>query len=151
VNEFVLLFKLAHPDDIEACAGGLIASLTAQQTNVYYLITTNGDKGCSNQFCLNWTSEQIAVQRMGEAVAAAQILGVPSQNVILLDYEDGMMTSYPEVEIRSQIVGYIRSIKPSVVMTWYPYPNFLLVPSQGWADLGYHPGTDFLFFSLKAD
>ena len=40
-----VLFVTAHPDDIEGFAGGLVTSLTAQGTNVSYLIATNGDKG----------------------------------------------------------------------------------------------------------
>jgi hypothetical protein len=37
-----VLMVSAHPDDIEAAAGGLIAALTAQQTEVAFLIVTNG-------------------------------------------------------------------------------------------------------------
>jgi len=57
----------------------------------------------------------------------------------LIDYEDGMLTSYPEVEPREVLVKQIRTIQPDVVLTWYPYPNFALQPSLGWDDLGYHP------------
>ena len=37
----VLLIS-AHPDDIEAAVGGTIALLTAQGTEVFYTIATNG-------------------------------------------------------------------------------------------------------------
>lgn len=66
----------AHPDDIEGCAGGLVAKLTRQVksghqkcnvlgkgTEVYYVIVTNGDKGCANPMCANWTPEHIAYVR----------------------------------------------------------------------------------------
>lgn len=122
----------AHPDDIEAAAGifffsssfckinsccfegGLVLLLTKQGTKVYYLILTNGDKGCSNPICQDWNSEQIAVARAQEAINAAKVLGVPDKNVILLDYEDGMMVTYPEIQIMQSLVSVIRNVKPNV-------------------------------------
>jgi LmbE family N-acetylglucosaminyl deacetylase len=62
----------AHPDDIEATAGGTIAQLTAQGTRVVYVIMTNGDKGCTTGSiynCTGITAEQIAYIRHGEAIA----------------------------------------------------------------------------------
>jgi hypothetical protein len=41
VGKRVLLIS-AHPDDIEAAVGGTIALLTAQGTEVFYTIATNG-------------------------------------------------------------------------------------------------------------
>lgn len=38
------MFVAAHPDDIDAMAGGLISQLTQQGTNVWYVIFTNGGK-----------------------------------------------------------------------------------------------------------
>lgn len=109
-----IMFVSAHPDDIEASAGGLIAQLTAQGTTVYYMILTNGDKGCGNPKCENWTSEQIAVVRYNETLNAAKVLGVPAENVLLLDYEDGMMVTYPEIQIIQTMVTILRQIKPNV-------------------------------------
>ena len=40
-----VLFVGAHPDDIEAMAGGFIRALVKQGTTVHYVIMTNGDKG----------------------------------------------------------------------------------------------------------
>jgi len=129
----------AHPDDIEACAGGTVRQLTAQGTRVVYLIATNGDKGCAADFCANWTAERIAYQRQQEAINAAAVLGVKASDVVLLDYEDAMLTSYPEVQVRQQVIAVIRRFQPHVVMTWFGYPIFSLQPSAGWGDLGYHP------------
>lgn len=136
-----VMFISAHPDDIEGCAGGLVSILTSQPNppEIWYVILTNGDKGCANTFCANWSSEQIAYVRSQEAVAAAAVLNVPAQNVILLDYEDGMLTSYPEQDPRQLLVQQIRTHQPNVVFTWYPYPNFNLQSHLGWDDLGYHP------------
>jgi len=134
-----VLFIGAHPDDIEGCSGGLVSALIAQKTQVFYVIVTNGDKGCGNTFCRNWTTEHIAFVRHQEALDAAAVLGIPNSNVVLLNYEDTMVTSYPEQDIRYEIINQIRRLTPDAVLTWYPYPIFQLQPSQGWDDLGYHP------------
>jgi len=138
-NWKTVLIVSAHPDDIEGCIGGTVSMLTDQGTNVYYLIITNGDKGCGAPFCMNWTSQHISYQRSLEALDGAAELKVPPTQVIQLDYEDSMLTSYAEQDPRQQIVQQIRTIQPDVVLTWYPYPNFELLPSKGWDDLGYHP------------
>jgi LmbE family N-acetylglucosaminyl deacetylase len=54
-----------------------------------------------------------------------------------MDYEDGMMTSYPEAQLREELTIYIRRYQPNVVMSWFPYPLFSLQPSLGWVDLGW--------------
>ena len=60
----------AHPDDIEAMAGGLIRELTAPSlgVNVVYVIVTNGDKGCTSSKyynCSALSSPDIAQVRLG--------------------------------------------------------------------------------------
>ncbi len=79
-NYHTVLMIGAHPDDIEACSGGLANQLHAQGATVinfynifcssllkckkvWFLITTNGDKGCGNSMCFNWTSADIAYAR----------------------------------------------------------------------------------------
>jgi hypothetical protein len=37
------------------------------------------------------------------------------------------------------MIAAIRRFQPQIVMSWWPYPRFEMKPSQGWADLGYHP------------
>jgi LmbE family N-acetylglucosaminyl deacetylase len=128
----------AHPDDIECGAAGLASLLTTQGTKVVYVITTNGDKGCGSPFCVNYTSQQLAAARYQEAINAAAVVGVPESNVVMMDYEDGMITSYPESALREELVTIFRRWQPTILMTWYPQMRFDLKPSK-WDDLGYHP------------
>ena len=125
---FSVAFVGAHPDDIEALAGATIAggvtrrnvcgtatfntapqtALRAQGTAVYFVIITNGNKGCGAQFCQNFTTDQIAscaaallqpkpppssvthfTCRRQEALAAAASLGVSPSRVRMLGFEDG--------------------------------------------------------------
>ena len=112
---------------------------------------------------MNWTSERIAYQRQQEAINGAAVVGVKAADVVLLvpapspssfqciclncwklqDYEDGMLTSYPEVEVREQVVSVIRQYQPHVVLTWFGYRAFSLLPAEGWDDL-----NNFHFFLL---
>jgi len=138
VGKKVLMIS-AHPDDIEWYAGGLVPLLVKQGTEVEYAIVTNGDKGCGNAMCLNWTSPQIAAAREVEAVQAAAVLGVPADHVVLFNYEDAMVTSYDEAQIREDLVREIRRYGADIVMSFYPYPSFSLLPSDDWDDTGYHP------------
>lgn len=133
-----VVFVTAHPDDVEAAAGGTIAALRQAGTQVFYVILTNGDKGCGNPTMCNATvsSAEIAQWRAEEARAAAGILGVAASNVFLLDYEDAMLTSYPEAEVRQRLTAVLRAIKPVALFAWHPYPIFELSPSDGWYDLG---------------
>jgi len=134
-----VMFIVAHPDDIECCAGGLISYLTQQNTTVYYVIVTNGDKGCSNPICEDWTMDQIAAARRIEQLNAAAVFNIPPSNVIMLNFQDAMVTSYLDIEMRPPLIREIRKLKPDVVMTWFLYPDLTLLPSKGWDDIGYHP------------
>ncbi|KAH3767201.1 LmbE family protein [Pelomyxa schiedti] len=139
-----VLMIAAHPDDVECTAGGLVYLLTQQGKEVFYLIVTNGDKGCSAASCKNWTQAQIAEERQKEQIAAGAVLGVPSENIVFLTYEDAMLPSYPHLEVVQDLVLWIRTIKPDVVMSWWPYPSFTLLPSAGWDDIGFHPDHQIL-------
>jgi hypothetical protein len=62
------------------------------------------------------------------------------------------MTSYPEQQVRENLVStaailwlsllifssaLIRKYQPDTVMTWRGEPDYSLLPSAGWSDLGY--------------
>lgn len=134
-----VMFIHAHTDDMECMSGGLIAQLKGI-AEVFAVIVTNGDKGCSNDaICGNSTSAEIAAIRQTEQLNSAVILGIPSENVIFMPYEDCLLNSYPEQNVLRELVGIIRRYQPHIVLTWDPAPKFELIPSEGWGDLGYHP------------
>lgn len=112
--------------------------LAEQGTEVVYVVVTNGDKGCSNPFCMNYTAEKIAEtrqevmctrQHLQEQWNAAKVFNIPQDHVVMLDYEDTMATSYPEQQLRIDIVTAIRRWKPAVIMSWFPYPELSLQPT----------------------
>ena len=73
----------AHPDDIELGAGGFIHRLTTEfNANVHFLILTEGLRGFPSG--ITYESET----RRREALSAAELLGVPHQNVAICSYND---------------------------------------------------------------
>ena len=134
-------FITAHPDDIEGCAGGLVAQLRAQGTRVTYFILTNGNQGCSNPTLCNatLTNDDIAVMRQHEAIAAAAVLNVSASDVFLFDYDDMLLQTYPYISVQQRLAARIREIQPYAIFTWHPDPNWYLLPSANWDDIGYHP------------
>jgi LmbE family N-acetylglucosaminyl deacetylase len=130
---------VAHPDDVEGTSGGLVKLMTEAGISVHYIIVTNGDKGCANAFCANYTSQEIAVARYQEQINAGIVLGVPAANITMLDYEDCFSLNHvPDVEVTMEVVTLLRKINPDAVFTWYGYPLFSLMPHI-FDDLGFHP------------
>ena len=139
-----LMFIYPHTDDMVASAGGLAYALSAQSTEVFALVITNGDKGCGNEgVCGNKTNEELADIRVQEQINAGAILNIPQENFFFLGYEDCEMKLASRVNISKDIVTNIRSYKPDIVMTWDPAPHFNMIPSEGWDDMGYHPDHQY--------
>ena len=132
-----VMFISAHPDDIEYCSAALIQYLTQELSppaNVSYIILTNGNAGghCVANYTYNGESStqcsamQLAAEREKEAQNAAAYLGVNPDYVQILDYDDSMLKSYPEQDIRENLVIVVRTYKPSIVITFYPYIGMLI-------------------------
>lgn len=76
-------------------------------------------------------------------------MGVDASRVWTLHKDDGLLRTYPYVELRRETTAYMRHFQPHVVVTLYPYPLFTAAPTcngacpdpwnGGWDDLGYHP------------
>ncbi len=78
------LFLSAHDDDIVCGAGlTLLAGMDAG-AQVHAVITANGNMG----YCRPEMKNTIAAIRKKEAKKSFDILGVPSENVYFLDYDD---------------------------------------------------------------
>lgn len=115
-NEYIPQIALgiaAHPDDLDFGMSGTMALWASRGTRVYYLILTNGNKGCTDDAI---DPKELTLIRRREQRAAAKILGV--KDVFFYDYEDGMLQVTPE--LKCDIVRVIRNIKPDVVLTIDP-------------------------------
>jgi LmbE family N-acetylglucosaminyl deacetylase len=70
-----------HPDDESLISAGRVRAAVEAGDTIKIVVVTNGDIG----------GVERGLQREGESVAAAQILGLSEQDVIFLGYPDGSM------------------------------------------------------------
>lgn len=112
-NEHTALAMVAHADDLEAFAGGLMARLVDAGFDVYEVIATNNERGSH----LLSGHELIEVSA-AEARAAADILGM--RDVRFLGYPDGELAAVPYLDLREQFMRLVREYRPRIVITWDP-------------------------------
>jgi LmbE family N-acetylglucosaminyl deacetylase len=91
-----ILVILAHPDDPEFFCGATIAKWTAEGHQVSYCLLTMGDKGVNDHFS---QTENIKELRIEEQT--------------------------PNLELRKEVVGVIRKVKPDIVVTCDPTNYYL--------------------------
>jgi LmbE family N-acetylglucosaminyl deacetylase len=112
----------AHPDDAEFGCGGTVHKWIREGCRVFYLIGTNGDKGDDSG---KFTLDELAALRKQEQLDAARILGV--EEVEILPRSDGSLVY--SIELRGDVVRYIRKWKPDVLITHDP--TVLIDPDFG--------------------
>ena len=103
----------AHPDDPDISAGGSVARMADNGTEVVYVVVSDGSQGGEDP--KQKDSELVAI-REKEQKAAARVLGV--KKVEFLGYKDGHLT--PDLKLRGDIVRMIRKYKPELVITHIP-------------------------------
>lgn len=113
----------AHPDDAEFGAGATLARWAAEGTKVTMCIVTDGSKG-------SWDAtipdeDLIATRRHEQAMAADVLAAI---EVIHLGHVDGDLVASPE--LRDELAGIIRKVKPNVVLTHDPWQRYQLHPDH---------------------
>jgi LmbE family N-acetylglucosaminyl deacetylase len=126
----------AHPDDPEISSGGTLARWAADGATVWVLITTRGDKGTDDP---DADLDALAQRRVEETAASTAALGLAGH--FHLEYGDGELVD--DRDLRSQIVRYVRDLRPEVVLC--PDPTAVFFGSSyfnhrdhrvtGWATL----------------
>lgn len=103
----VVLAALAHPDDAELLCGGTLARLAERGWTVCVVTATAGDCGSMLQ-----DSATIAARRLGEAQAAAAVLGGTHE---CLGEQDGRV--FLGERPISALVAILRRVQPTIVLT----------------------------------
>jgi LmbE family N-acetylglucosaminyl deacetylase len=107
----------AHPDDLEACAGGTIARLVARGCTVISVNCTLGDIGAQEGTILRTA---LATQRLNETDEAGRLLGL--ELTLNLGHHDGELE--PSLELRAQLARLYRIHQPDTLFTFDPWsPN----------------------------
>jgi LmbE family N-acetylglucosaminyl deacetylase len=113
-----LLCVLAHPDDESLGTGGILARYAAEGIETYLVTATRGEHGWFGNSEEYPGPEALGKIREAELLAAAKVLAI--RHVEFLDYIDGDLDQAHPAEAIARIVGYIRRIKPDVVVTFGP-------------------------------
>jgi N-acetyl-1-D-myo-inositol-2-amino-2-deoxy-alpha-D-glucopyranoside deacetylase len=128
-----LLAVLAHPDDESFGMGGTLALYASRGVEVHLVCATRGEVGEVTPELLKGF-ESIARLRESELRCAAGILGLAG--VHFLDYRDSGMpgsldNSHPQAlaaqpldNVARNVVCYIRTLKPQVVLTFDPIGGY---------------------------
>jgi len=108
----------AHPDDVEMAMGATFAKWTSSGSEGFILIVTKGEKGGRRT---DLASDALAAQREREQRAAAKVLG--AKDVRFLGKPDGELVY--DLDLLGEIVHWIRTWQPDLVMTHDPTVTFL--------------------------
>lgn len=128
-----VLVVAPHPDDESLCCAGTIQLARAAGAQVYIVWLTSGDAfefdAALTERTLRPGGEglrRLGVRRVGEARAAAHVLGVPGDHLVFLDYPDAglqrLFLDYYERPYRSPTTGlsavaYEGALSPGAAFT----------------------------------
>jgi|Deesub1362A_J573_1020465.scaffolds.fasta_scaffold00528_14 LmbE family N-acetylglucosaminyl deacetylase len=96
-----------HTDDGEIAAGGTIARFIEENKEVYYVAFSSCIKSVPNEF----PPDILKIECMN----ATKILGIPSKNVLLLDYEVRTFPLYRQ-EILNEMIRLNKEIRPDLIL-----------------------------------
>jgi LmbE family N-acetylglucosaminyl deacetylase len=113
-----LLCVLAHPDDESLGNGGILARYAAEGIETSLIVATRGERGWRGNEEEYPGLEAFGKRREAEVLAAANVLGL--RQVEFLDYLDGELDQADPAEAIAKIVGYLRRVRPDVVVTFGP-------------------------------
>lgn len=115
------LVAIAHPDDAETIAGGLIASLIHEyNVSVAYVVSTLGQAGWHSSY--NVTRDYVGEVRRQEQLNAAAVMGV--EEVFFLDQQDGFLEGVDPVQLKVNLSRVIRIWQPDVLITFDQNPDY---------------------------
>jgi N-acetyl-1-D-myo-inositol-2-amino-2-deoxy-alpha-D-glucopyranoside deacetylase len=124
-----LLAVFAHPDDESLACGGLLAWCAELGARVSILCATRGEMG-------RGSGGDLSVVRTNELAAAARALGV--SDVLMLDYEDGMLPWIEPARLEADIRDAMIRCRPDVVITFgedglYWHPDHIAIHERATA------------------
>jgi LmbE family N-acetylglucosaminyl deacetylase len=107
------LAVMAHPDDVDFSAAGIVGKLTDAGANVTYCLVTDGQAGGFDRAVARPT--MAAIRREEQTKAAAE-LGV--SDLIFLGRMDGEVVF--DLGLRHDITRVVRQVRPQIVITHPP-------------------------------
>lgn len=108
LTKFKTVYVLApHTDDGELGAGGTISKLIENGANVYYFAFSTAEASVPDGFPKDILKTEV--------INATAKLGIPSQNVVIYNYEVRKL-NYVRQEILEDLIKHRRELKPDLVL-----------------------------------
>ena len=101
-----VLVLAPHTDDGELGMGGTMAKLLEEKKDVYYLAFSSAEKSVPKGYAKDILKREIK--------KAMKVLGLPQENLILLDYEARTFPKHRQ-EILDDMIEYGKKIRPDLV------------------------------------
>ena len=118
-DRFVLATILAHPDDETFGVGDTLIKYATEGARVHSLCLTQGEKGWNGDPAHPLVAPgRLGERRAAELAEAGRRMGLASTTC--LTYPDGELAGVAQNRIVPDIVRWIRSTRPDVVITWGP-------------------------------
>ncbi|MBM4079974.1 MAG: PIG-L family deacetylase [Planctomycetes bacterium] len=105
----------AHPDDVEFRCAGTLSRLRKKGCKIVIATVANGDCGTAE-----YSAEEIARIRRGEAMASAAILGAPYRCI-----GEGDLAIDCDTETRRKVTALVREFHPLIVLT-HPLVDYMV-------------------------
>src|SRR2546428_3560086 len=117
--EGTLAVILAHPDDETFGTGGTLIRYASEGIKVHSLCLTEGEKGwAGGEGAPILPREHVGAARALELAEAGRRMGLAS--VTCLRYPDGGLADVNEDYVVRDIVRWLRTVRPQVVIAWGP-------------------------------
>ncbi|MGH9007788.1 MAG: PIG-L deacetylase family protein [Acidimicrobiales bacterium] len=113
----VVLAVYAHPDDADVACAGTLARWAKAGSEVHVVICTDGGRGTPDA---SVDVVALAERRAGELAEAASVVGLAAHRNLGLT--DGELSNTHE--LRAEMVGWIRRVRPEVVLGHDPTAVF---------------------------
>jgi LmbE family N-acetylglucosaminyl deacetylase len=111
-NGKTILVFTPHPDDDTFSMGGTLARLAEGKNKIVIVIYTNDNRGSKD---LEMTREWLARIRRAEEEDACKVLGIISESLIWLGYEDGDLEYADPQRLRGEVCRLIKKVRPDAV------------------------------------
>jgi LmbE family N-acetylglucosaminyl deacetylase len=104
-----------HKDDEAIGCGGMILRKRLAGAPVYLVFMTDGRASHRSEFV---SPPELATLRTSEARASAQVMGIPQENLIFLEFEECRLRDH-EAEAVRHVTRLLREIRPAEIFVPY--------------------------------
>ena len=109
---------LSHPDDETFGIGGTLIRYTDAGVECHSLSLTQGEAGTAGDPAHPIPREQLGATRAAELAESGHRMGLASTTCFT--YPDGAVATAPAERVVRDVVRWLRSVRPDVVITWGP-------------------------------